>query len=873
MARGEVAPRALLPSVRYHPATTELSEGDLRLPWVLSDPAGVQPLVLGDLARELGSRVPGRLVASAKSWLSHAAVDRTAPILPWGGLQDVTKVSPVQASASYLSYLRDAWNNRFGEHRLEHQEVVLTVPASFDESARALTVEAARMAGFESFRLLEEPQAACYDWIHRHRDALADALDDVRLLLVVDVGGGTTDLTLIRVDWDADGPTLERIGVGDHLMLGGDNMDMAIAHVIEQRIGGARLTAATLSQLLQQCRAAKERLLQPEAPKTATVTLVGGGAQLVGGARSAELSRDEINTMILDGFFPAVSVDERPHGRRSAIVEFGLPYAADAAITRHIAAFLARHAESSSAKDTSGAPDAVLLNGGVFNSEALTLRLVDILEAWRGGPVRRLRNADPMAAVARGAVAYGMARDGAQPGIGGGSARSYFLVLETESDQQQGVCLLPRGSAEGEEILLEGRNFSLRLGEPVRFHLASATSDRNHQPGDLVALNDEDFVHLPPIAAVFGRGEQADEVAVQLSLTLTELGTLDVSCVAVDGSERRWHLAFQLRGEPVAQVEEEQHPRFSEASELIERLYGSRSKSVDPKEIRSLRSSLERILGSRESWQTPLLRQLFAELWQGVRRRRRSVYHERLWLSLVGFCLRPGFGYPLDDWRVRELWGLYEQGLQYNDNAQNWAEWWTLWRRVSGGLDESAQARLLNDVVDELEPTRGKPRRGAKNPRRRSLTDMIRLVGSLERLTAEQKNRVGQVLLERPQDKTESSQTWWAIGRLGARVPLVGSAHNVVPRGVAEQWIGEALRLDWGGSQALAFAATSLARVSGDRERDVSPELRSAVIERLRAQGVPERWVEMVQNVVEFDAADEQRAYGESLPPGLRLMD
>lgn len=871
VAPGEVAPRALLPSLRYHPASAELSEGDLRLPWVLSDPAGVQPLVLGDLARELGSRVPGRLVASAKSWLSHSAVDRTAPILPWGGVEDVTKVSPTEASASYLSYLRDAWNHRFGEHRLEHQEVVLTVPASFDESARALTVEAARMAGLERFRLLEEPQAACYDWIHRHRGTLSEALADVTLLLVVDIGGGTTDLTLISVNGHAEEPALERIGVGDHLMLGGDNMDMAVARLIERRIGGARLTAATLSQLLQQCRAAKERLLDPEAPETTTVTLVGGGSRLVGGARSAELSREEVNTMIVDGFFPGVSVDEHPHRRRSAIVEFGLPYAADAAVTRHIAAFLTQHPQSSSA---SVAPDAVLLNGGVFNSEALTRRLLDVLEGWRGGPVRQLRNPDPMAAVARGAVAYAMARHGDNPRIGGGSARSYFLVLEGEADQQQGVCLLPRGSVvEGEEILLEGRNFSLRLGEPVRFHLVSSTSDRDHNPGDLVALNEVDFVHLPPIASVLSRGERADEVAVQLGLTLTEIGTLDMSCVAVDGSKRRWHLAFQLRGKPMSQLDQEKHPRFAEAADLIGRLYGTRSKSVGPKEIRSLRTNLERILGSRDSWQTPLLRQLSAELLQRARRRRRSAYHERLWLSLVGFCLRPGFGYPLDDWRVRELWGIYDQGLQYDDDAQNWAEWWTLWRRVSGGLDESAQARLLDDVVDEMKPPRGKTRKSYKSPRRRSDDDMIRLVGSLERLPAKRKTSVGQDLLERLRDKGEPDQIWWAVGRLGGRVPFVGSVHNVVPREVAERWIEEALRLDWKGSQTLPFAAALLARLSGDRERDVSPVLRGSVVERLQTQVVPARWVEMVEKVVEFDAADEQRAFGESLPPGLRLID
>jgi hypothetical protein len=584
--------------------------------------------------------------------------------------------------------------------------------------------------------------------------------------------------------------------------------------------------------------------------------------------------------MIVDGFFPAVSADEHPHGRRGAIVEFGLPYAADAAVTRHIAGFLGKQTQTLadgngvSAPDTAvpAIPDSVLLNGGVFKSEALKTRLMGILESWRGGPVKQLESLDPTFAVARGAVAYAMARRGKSPRIAGGSARSYFLLIDTEAEPQ-GVCLFPRGAEEGDEIALQDRTFALRLGEPVSFHLVSSTSETRPRPGDLVAVNETDFVRLPPIATVLKRGEASDEVQVQLSLTLTEVGTLDMSCVALDRSDSRWHLAFQIRGNPLTQMGETEHSRFGEAAALIERLYGTRSKDVSPKEIRGLRNGLERFLGSRDSWDTALLRQLFAELWQGLRRRRRSVYHERLWLSLVGFCLRPGFGYPLDDWRVRELWGLYDQGLQYNNEAQNWAEWWTLWRRVCGGLDESAQIRLLDDVGGDILPLRGKARKAAKNARQRSYDDIVRLVGSLERLPADRKEKVGDVLVERLKDKGESFETWWAVGRLGARVPLFGSAHNAVPAAVVERWLKTALRVDWKSNQTLPFAAALLTRRSGDRERDVAPEWRDRVIERLRLLNAPARWVDMVENVVEIDASDEQRAFGESLPPGLRLLD
>ena len=347
VAPGEVRAEPLLPSLRYHPAAGEFAPGALRLPWSQAD----EPAVIGQLARRLGAQVPGRLVSSAKSWLSHAAVDRTAPILPWGAPDDVAKISPLDASASYLAHVRSAWNAHFPQHPLERQDVVLTIPASFDEGARALTVQAARLAGLPRLQLVEEPQAALHDWLHRHRDRLADELAASRLILVADVGGGTTDFSLIRVAMDDGQPVLDRIGVGQHLMLGGDNMDLVLAHLAESRLHPAqpgsapqKLSASRMSQLMERCRAAKEQLLATDAPEQAPVTLLGGGSRLVGAARSVELGREEVRQLLVDGFFPRVPANETSRPRRGGLVEFGLPYASDAAITRHLAGFLQRHA-------------------------------------------------------------------------------------------------------------------------------------------------------------------------------------------------------------------------------------------------------------------------------------------------------------------------------------------------------------------------------------------------------------------------------------------------------------------------------------------------------------------------------------------------
>jgi molecular chaperone DnaK (HSP70) len=892
VAPGEVAAHLLLPSVRYHPAAGELAGTDRVLPWRTDAADEVDgEAIVGALAQELGSKVPGRLVTSAKSWLSHPGVDRTAPILPWGAAPDVPRVSPLEASAGYLRHVRRAWNHRFAKDPLQSQDVVLTVPASFDEVARRLTVEAARLAGLPQVRLVEEPQAACYDWLSRHADVLDDALADVHTLLVCDVGGGTTDLTLIRVERTENQPGLARIAVGEHLMLGGDNMDLTLAQVAERRLlsAGRRLGAAELSQLVQQCRGAKERLLAQEPPETATVTLLGAGARLIEKARSTELGRDEVAELVVDGFFPRAAPDERPRRRRTGILEFGLPYAPDPAVTRHLAAFLADHAERFRAGSGDRTPpdvavpvpDAVLLNGGVFRSEALAHRLLEVLADWRGAVPRRLHNDHPDLAVARGAVAYALARRGHGARIGGGSSRSYYLLVDEEKrEAKRAVCLLPRGSEEGRELRLIHRAFSLRLGQPVSFSLVSAAGGRSGAPGELVEVETEQFRALPPLATVLDRPAEPDasarEVPVQLAAMLTDVGTLEIDCVAIGETpanrERRWRLEFQLRGSgaQASGVAPAELPAgFSQAAERIERVYGARVAGVGPKESKTLQRDLEKFLGRRGSWDTHLLRELFGVLWDGARRRRRTADHERLWLNLVGFCLRPGFGYPLDDWRLHQLWSIYPQGVQYKEEARNQAEWWTLWRRVAGGLDQSQQLHILKDIEGPLRQAGGRSGKGGKTT---AYDEMARLAAGLERLPAGRKAELGELLLQAGRKPADSAQRWWALGRLGARVPLYGSVHEVVPRALAEAWLDRLLKIDWRTLEPAAFAATELARMSGDRERDLEPAMRERLVERLRKEKAPQRWIDMVQEITELDSKEESLVFGESLPPGLRLV-
>jgi len=886
---GEVAPRPTLPSVRYHPAEGEIGDRDMQLPWSGSEPAGVPRGLVGELAREMGAQVPGRQVCSAKSWLSHESVDRTAAILPWGMAEGVAKVSPVAAGASYLAHIHAAWNHRFADAPLSRQEIIVTVPASFDEGARALTQEAARLAGLPRVRLVEEPQAAFYDWLFRHRQTLADELKDTRLALVCDIGGGTTDFTLLKVERGDGLPRVSRIAVGDHLMLGGDNMDLGLAQVAEGRLGsgGGKLGTAQLAQLVQQCRRAKEALLAAQAPDNTPVTLLGRGAGLIGGARRTQLSRQEVTHMVVDGFLPRVPIDERPQRIRSGLVAFGLPYASDPAITRHLAAFLGAHAEV--ARDALGdasppsgqtpVPDALLLNGGVFRSAALAERLSSVLGEWRGAPVQVLHNDQPDLAVARGAVAYGLARQGSAPRIASGAARSFLVLLDEAEGERLGVCLLPRGTEEGREIRLSERTFALRVGQPVKFDLASSSADTAWVPGELIPYEEGRFHRLPPIATVLdGDAGRGGDLPVQLVTSLTEVGTLEIHCVGVDDPTRRWRLELQVRGGPQAPAalqgaSDALPPRFDEAAGLIGRLYGPPSQEVEAKAIKRLRTDLEKCLGPRDRWSSFLLRELYVAVWDGAGRRRRSADHERVWLNLAGFCLRPGFGYPLDDWRVKELWGVHRQGVQFIPDAQVWSEWWTLWRRVAGGLDEQAQTRLLDDLAFELQPPGSGKHKKPPGPRKQGYDDMVRLAASLERVPVERKVELGDWWLTRLRKPKEGAHTWWALGRLGVRVPQYGSAHQVVPGEVAARWLEALLGLDWKAVQPAPLAAVSIARVSGDRERDLDEDLRERVAERVAAARTPERWRQMVREPVQLDEADERLVFGESLPPGLRLID
>jgi molecular chaperone DnaK (HSP70) len=882
VAPSEVLRRALFPSVLYAPAESEQ----------LVDPFGDAPWTLGEFARRRGAEVAGRVIVSSKSWLVHAGVDRTAPILPWGASEEVPKLSPVEAATRLLLHVVRTWDAEHEGASLADQDVVLTVPASFDEVARELSLEAARRAGLTP-KLLEEPQAAFYDWMARRRaEGAAQGWPDPSrdsLVLVVDVGGGTTDLSLIRLAKNGD---VTRLAVGPHLLLGGDNMDLALAHLCEPRLAppGSKLAPATFVALVVACRAAKETLLRAHAPEDVAVTVQTRGAALVGNALTTRLTLEEAEQTTLEGFLPAVGADARPQRGGGALLAFGLPYQRDVAITKHIAAFVARHLPAGSF------PDAVLLNGGVFRAERIAERVLAVLASWRGGDMVRLPDADPDLAVARGAVAYVLARRGLGPRIGGGSARGYFVGIAAhavpesapgsreagagETARPRAVCVIPRGAEEGTTHVALGRTFALALGRAARFELFASDSV-NALLGELVEIEEERFARLPPIATTIdpasgsapagARGEQ--EVRVALEGELTPLGTVDLACVETEVTPaRRFRLAFQLRGDasiaPPARVSQSPTRPLNPALDSVERAFGKPRESTSGREAKDLIRELERVLGDRAHWTTEQNRTLFDALMRSARARKRSADHERVFWLLAGWCVRPGFGDPGDGARITSLVPLFDERLAFTGEVRGWQQFFIAWRRAAAGLDLAMQTKIRDFVDPHLAPA-GSGKRPKKPAL--SLDDALDLAASLERVPPERRSRLGGWVLERTWTDRDP-RLWTAVGKLGARVPAYASVHHVVAPDVVERWLDHLLREKWDVVPTAAPAAVALARRTGDRARDLGERIRREVIERLGRIGAPEEQLRAVRDIVATTEKERVAFFGDALPLGLRLV-
>ncbi len=884
VAPGEIGSPPLLPSFLYIPGPHDLPPGAIHTPW---NPKPVD--AVGVFARNHGGKIPGRLVTSAKSWLCHPGVDRTAPLLPWGAPPDALKVSPLEASAKYLKHLVDAWNHAPGrspDDKLEDQPVTLTVPASFDDTARTLTAEAAKLAGLKHVTLLEEPQAAFYAWLGTHTPQEAGKLRPGMRCLVVDVGGGTSDFSLIRVGEEQGDLTFVREAVGDHLLLGGDNMDLALARAVEGKLPSGKLDAAQFGSLVQACRAAKEVLLSPNAPAEIPVTVVGRGRSVVGGTVAVPVTGADVSAVLFDGFFPAAGFDADP-GRtnRAGLHEMGLPYVADAAVTKHLAAFLRQHLPAD------GTVDAILFNGGVFTPPTLRTRVIDVMRPWftRAGPAW-----DPLVltspsldlAVAWGAAYAGHLRQTGGRRIGGGIPRSYYLGVATGDNTDPAdapvVCVVPRQLEEGQEVSIPAPVFELALGQPVLFPLFTSTVRGDDRPGDVLTLAKSQLLQLPPLHTVLRGGKRAGvkTVPVTLAARCTEIGTLELFCVSGEGN--RWRLEFNVRDSGVTTPSDKPgagpvvldvypQEKLDAAAAAVRACYtgGMPGPAELPK---ALEVALE---ATRSNWPTGLCRRVWDDLADVAPDRTRTPQHLARWYNLAGFSLRPGFGDPLDKYRVDALWKLVAAPAAAGRPAgvgDGGADYWILWRRVAGGLNTPVQQQLWTKLKPALT---GRTGRVPPN----DLAEMWRAAASLERLDQRVRQQLGEELL-RLLDRTAGAKqppppyAYWALARLGARRQLYGPLNTLVHPDTAARWVdvlraappaSDPDRVTW------AFALAQLARRTGLRGVDVPDETRDAVAGALREHPVPAEWAAAVEDVAADPQADAARRFGENLPIGLRL--
>lgn len=840
------------------------------LPSFLYRPPEKEDWIPGLWARDMSFLQPDRVAHSAKSWLCHGAVDRQGRLLPWqsADIPAGERLSPVEVSRRLLLHLRETWERRLGLS-LADQRVAITLPASFDAAAQQLTLEAALSAGFpESTLLMEEPQAAFYHWLESHPDPADLFADDRPLhLLVMDIGGGTTDFSLFELS-PGDPPEIRRTAVGDHLLLGGDNIDRFLATSFRGRLEqtGHRLNARQWSALLAESRRIKEALLSPAEPDPESLTLASSGSGLFTDSPTLALDPDALRSDMLEAFFPECRASDTPARRRAGIRELGLPYAADPAVTRHLAEFL---------QDRSPV-DLVLCNGGTLFSSILQQKLRDLLGAWQSSyPPRLLAHGETDVAVARGAAIHTARREHGRGLIEAGAAHSIYLeLLDRASRQSHPLCVLPRGAPTDRAYRVDDHPLRVTVDTPVRFQTYSSARRPNDRAGDLLPADAEDLHPLPPLQTQVelpakGPRPANNQVRVAVETRVSASGLLNVSLASVDKSWRKkhaWDLVFNLRAtqeEAPAGDGPAKDPAVEKAKSHILSVMGKKG-DADPKAARRLFKRLETTLGiKRKDWDPPRCRDLWTALREGVTRRNRSRDHEAAWLNLAGFLLRPGFGVEMDSVRINELWRLHELGLAFPKEAVARTQLWILWRRVAGGLDTERQ-RLVADKWLPAVP-------GKKAP-----IELIRLSGALERVEPQRKWAwIDAHLKQLPRaTEAEARARAWALGGLLGRTPFTGGPEDVTP----PEQVVEALERILArpgfpahlpeGRQALVSAA----RITGEPRVDLPESFRERVVDFLIAHEVPESDLAPLRTLVPEGESDRLLRYGDSLPPGLMLV-
>jgi len=822
---------------------------------------------VGEIAWRMTSEQPGRTIASAKSWLGHHSVDPTAKILPWDSAE-VSKehhLSPLEAATAYLSYLRSVWDESIGEsdsaNAFARQSITVTVPASFDASAQELTLRAAREAGFPATtRLLEEPQAAFYRCLERSTTrAQLEAFEKGDRILVVDIGGGTSDFSLFRVgERKDDAPSFDRIAVSEHILLGGDNIDLALAHALESEVkgGDGELSPGQWQYLIARSRELKERCLGSELDEELSVALPSSGSSLLSGSRSATVSSSDIRSLLLEGFFPLSSKEAHPEQGSEGLREWGLPYAPDFAVTRYLAEFVRPH----------GRIDAVLFNGGTLAATVLRERLVSQLAAWQGDSPRVIGNSETDLAVARGAAFYGSTLEGRGRLIDAGASRSTFLGVSSEAGGEELICVLPKGTNPGAEIPVVIEGLRLRVNETVRFDAYQGNGMVGGMAGERMALMGSSFTKLPPLETKIevedSRRASDNSIRISLESSINELGLLEIKCVSSEYADE-WVLRFNTRTDEVAAAEDTSQSEVEETGETaaarLTRYFAGKAFREKLTANRIFRGLEEETGLKRHEWNLSLSRKL------GDAALELGRAESEVWVHVVGYLMRPGFGSRNDSERMDRVWDLMEMSALEGGGGLD-TQRCILWRRLSGGLDEARQATLFDREFSKLSIS------GGANPER------LRMLGVLERISLDRKRKLFEYLVGVAKTALEEDgapvSVFAALGSLLSRSLLYASPEDATP----PEWVLDAFevarKVDW--SEQRYFDAQSLfmraARIVETRSLNLPSSVSKKIIRKLSKSGLADARLLPLAEYAPLSRMDQTRAFGESLPAGLSIV-
>lgn len=871
---GEFTKISILPSFLYIPGEYDISQEVLKHPWKKR-----KDLFAGSFARDHGSKVPSRLVSSAKSWLCNTQADRIAKILPWGS-EGFEKISPVEATSEYLLHIKNAWNHfvKDEDKFIENQFVVITVPASFNEEARQLTMEAVRTAGFGSLvTFLEEPLAAFYCWLINHEKSWHNHVKPDDLILVCDVGGGTTDFSLVTLKESQGSPRFERIAVGDHLILGGDNIDLALARKVESKFQSkSKLTSDKWKTLCHRCRQAKEKILD-KGETHVRITIKGEGRSLIAGTLAADLTREDVETTLLDEFYPYIeSTRDLQEGVEREMTDFGLAFEKDPAVTRHIIRFLEKHRHDvKKILSKEPLPDFILYNGGTLKPALVQERIRQAIGNWfrksRQEPATILENSAPELAVGIGASYYGLVKQGEGVKVGSGSPRNYYIgVSIKEKSLPKAVCIVERGLDEGSVIDLSQMRYEVRANEPVKFDIYYSSYRSGDKAGEVVTIDDS-FSSMTPVQTIikFGKTSNRKIIPVTIGAEYTEMGTLSMYCHSAV-SEHKWKLQFQLR-DMQQRVESRETQIYdqtliSNACNLIHQVFTDQSDSGDA--LKGIVKQIEKIVGQKKSnWPLSFLRSIADKLITVENTRKFSAQHEARWLNLAGFCIRPGFGDAFDEERARKLWKVYISGLKFEKSVQNRIEWWIFIRRMAAGLKAGQQRQFFQDISPILI-------KGKNNKVKLSFQEQVELwmtAGNMERLLVKDKVVLAKSLLPMLKPGKNHKMMFWTLSRLGARQLLYGSVDRVIPAREVIKWINLVMKKTWNKKDPVEDMIVQLSRKTGDRTRDIDQETVLKIIGWLHERKAKELFVKMVNEKIDMAVKEKNAQFGEKLPSGLVL--